>query len=218
MNTTDILTAASDRYNGVLDISELSSAADGGRIARVYESVYHSDRGTDLDSDDEDALWLDLGEEKDSDWESALQLQLRAARDNSISTHGYRELDSVLLDFKDFILLRLNSREPSHVTPLKLHIRPGFMPIRTRQRKYSPEKRKFMEQYVDNLLRLGFVKHTQAPEWVSAPHIVPKKTPQCSVRLSITGVSTLLLSLSSGPCQTSTMSLAMSKVHHTFSE
>lgn len=38
-------------------------------------------------------------------------------------------------------------------------------------------KRRFMQEYVDNILKLGFLKHTEGPKWVSLSKIVPEKPP-----------------------------------------
>lgn len=74
-NTSDILAAAADRYKGLLDLSHFCTDSDVGRIARVYEGFYHSDRGADEDESGEEQL-LDLGEDKDGDWEEALRKAL----------------------------------------------------------------------------------------------------------------------------------------------
>lgn len=46
-----------------------------------------------------------------------------------------------------------------------------------RQQKFGPEKREFMEKYVEKLSALGIVVPTELLEWVSAPNIVPTKPP-----------------------------------------
>lgn len=65
MNTSDILAAAADRYNGSLCLSHLCIESEWGRIARVYDGFNHSDHGTDDDESDEEELWLYLEEDKD---------------------------------------------------------------------------------------------------------------------------------------------------------
>lgn len=176
-NTTDILEAAAARHHGSVDLSHICTDKDSGRIARVYDGVYHSEKGVDDHSDDESDQWLDLGDDDEGEWEQTLQKSLEDATINGISQDGRTKLEALLREFKDIIRLRLNSREPARVKPLELKLKPDSVPVRAAQRKYSPEKRHFMEKYVENLLKLGFVIPTENPEWVSAPNIVPKKPP-----------------------------------------
>lgn len=90
------------------------------------------------------------------------------------------ELDKVLCQYINVIRLHLNSKEPVKVKPLKLNLKPNSVPVRPRQCKYGPGNRTFMEVYFHNLIKLGFVHHTENPEWVSAPNIVPIKPPEMS--------------------------------------
>lgn len=175
---TEVLAAAADRYNSVLDIYldsvlplMVAAFTSYKKLSTTLMVEYTTTRMID-------ALWLDLEEDKESDWEDALQLQLRPARYQGTYNRGNREYESFLRTLKDVIWLHLNIQEPARVSPLKVHICSDFVPIRVLQRKYRPEKRTCMEKYVENLLNLGFLKHFEAPESVSVPHIFPKKPPE----------------------------------------
>lgn len=49
LNISDILAAAAHRYNSSLELAHLCTDSAGGRIARVYDGVYHVNRGDDRD-------------------------------------------------------------------------------------------------------------------------------------------------------------------------
>lgn len=83
----------------------------------------------------------------------------------------------MLQDFGDVIKLKLEEIPPSDIEPIKVHLKPDAIPIRTNQSHYAPPKKEFMTRYVRQLSKLGFVKNTTSPEWVSAPRIVPERPP-----------------------------------------
>lgn len=67
MNTSDTLLAAAHRYSGSLNLAHLCTDNDNGRIARLYDSIYHSDRGADDNNSEEDEQWIDLENDNDKD-------------------------------------------------------------------------------------------------------------------------------------------------------
>lgn len=83
----------------------------------------------------------------------------------------------MLVEFDDVIKLKLDTAEPAKIEPLRVKLKPDAIPVRAKQRRYPPPKKAFMEKYVRQLLKLGFVKNATAPAWVSAPLIVPKRPP-----------------------------------------
>lgn len=177
LNTTKLLCAAAERFNGPIDLSSVADIApDGSQVARVKDSVFHHDGGDD-DSDADDRYYLDLGEDTEQEWEAALQKSLRTATKNGISKKGSVLLEKMLREFRDVLCIRLSGDKPANVAPLVVNLKPNSTPVRAKPRRYPPAKRDFMDRYVRNLLQLGFVKETTSAEWVSAPIIVPKKPP-----------------------------------------
>lgn len=90
----------------------------------------------------------------------------------------------MLRDFGDVTKLKLEGGPPADIEPLKIHLKPDSISIRTKQRRYPLRKKELMTRYVRQLLNLGFVKNVTSPEWVSAPLIVPKR-PLAMYRLTI---------------------------------
>lgn len=74
------------------------------------------------------------------------------------------EFEHLIREFPDMTRLHLNNREPTKVKPLEIHLKPSSVAVRALQRKYSPEKRNFLEKYVHNLFSLGLVVPTEDPK------------------------------------------------------
>lgn len=74
-------------------------------------------------------------------------------------------------------LASLSYARPVDTEPLRVNLKPDAILVRAKQRRYPPAKKEFMARYVGQLLKLGFLKKTRSPEWVSAPLMVPKRTP-----------------------------------------
>lgn len=160
-----------------LDLSHLCIGNDGGSVGRVYYGIYHSDGGVDDDKSKDEEQWLYLAEDMDVDWEAALLNAIEHASKNGISNEGRIKLEHIIREFRDVIRLRLNNRDPAIVKPIKIHLKPNSVLFRAPQTKHSPEKREFMDQYVDYLLKLGLAVATEDPKWVRAPNIIRKNIP-----------------------------------------
>ena len=180
LSARNILAAAAEKYAGVANASELLENHEdhgAGRISRVLEGVFHAD-GTEESSDDETLVNVsDLGPESDKEWEIELTRQLSLASANGISTNGLKNLESIVRRYRDIIRIRLNGGPPARVPPLELRLKPDAAPVRAKPRRYPPQKRKFLANYVGKLIELGFAKPAEKTEWVAAPLIVPKKPP-----------------------------------------
>lgn len=74
-------------------------------------------------------------------------------------------------------MTNFDAGEPADIEHLRVGLKPDAIPVRAKQRRYPTPKREFTTRYVRELTKLGFVKKTIAPEWVSAPLIVPKRPP-----------------------------------------
>ena len=181
LNTRDILAAAAEKHAGVVDVAALFGAGSyhkpRGKVARILEGVYHADGGADDADLDENDGWLDLGPEDPSEKEKVLAQKILEAREQGMTEKGHKELQGLLPEFGDIIKLELDAGEPADIEPLRVNLKPDAIPVRAKQRRYPPPKKEFMARYVRQLLKLGFVKKATAPEWVSAPLIVPKRPP-----------------------------------------
>ena len=181
LNTRDILAAAAERHSGVVDVSTFfgtgSDHSPSGKVARILEGVFHADGGADDADLDEDDGWLDMGPEDPSEKEQVRKKRVQEASEKGMSDKGREELEKLLIEYGDVIKLRLDGKEPAKIDPLRVNLKQDAVPIRAKQRRYPPPKKEFMTRYVRQLLKLGLVKKATAPEWVSAPLIVPKRPP-----------------------------------------
>ena len=63
---------------------------------------------------------------------------------------------------------------PREVIEHKLAVRPGAIPVKQKVRKQSMERQEFISLEIDKLLRAGFSREVQHPEWLANPVVVPK--------------------------------------------
>lgn len=64
----------------------------------------------------------------------------------------------MLLNHRKFVGVHLNGGEPDMVTPLKFWIKYGVVNVQEKTRRYQPEKREFLQQYIAQLMHMGFIK------------------------------------------------------------
>lgn len=64
---------------------------------------------------------------------------------------------------------------PADIETLRVNLKPDIVPVRFKQRRYPPEKKKLMARYVLQLLKLGLSKKGTSQEWIPAPRIVLKR-------------------------------------------
>lgn len=177
LNTRDILAAAAEKHSGVVDITEYFNATPKGKVARILDGVYHSEGGADDADLDEADGWLDLGPEDPNEKREVLKNKIDEARVQGMSFKGLEQLKKLLTEFGDVIKTKMDEGEPADIPPMRVNLKPNAIPVRSKQRRYPPRKKEFLKRYVNPLLRLGFVKNSSAPAWVSAPLIVPKRPP-----------------------------------------
>lgn len=177
LNTRDILAAAAEKHSGAVDIPEYLKATPEGKVARILDGVYHSEGGADDADLDEDDGWLDLGPEDPNEKRKVLQKKIDEALAQGMSSKGLEELKTLLNEFGDVIKTKLGEGKPANIPPMRVNLKPNSIPVRSKQRRYHPKKKEFLTRYVNQLLKLGFVKKSSAPAWVSAPLIVPKRPP-----------------------------------------
>ncbi len=109
LNTKDILAAASDRFNGIIDLAELilTDPSIGGKLARVfYDRVFHSDKAIGGDADNEEDDWLDLGIDTAEAKAIALENLVATAAENAISADGEKKLRTLVCEYEDVFRVR----------------------------------------------------------------------------------------------------------------
>ncbi|GMF16191.1 unnamed protein product [Phytophthora fragariaefolia] len=75
----------------------------------------------------------------------------------------------------DIWRLRLGDDPPARVPPMKIRLKPSAKPYRCKPRKYLPEARKFLDEFNDELVRLGWVYENTESRW-ACPALPVRKT------------------------------------------
>ena len=65
----------------------------------------------------------------------------------------------------------------------KLGVRPGAKPVKQKERRHNPERRQAIQSEVDRLLKAGFIREVEYPEWLANPVLVPK--PNGTMRMCV---------------------------------
>ena len=68
-------------------------------------------------------------------------------------------------------MVGINPTMASH----KLNIIPTAKPLRQKVRRFHSDRHQIIQTEVDNLLRTGFIREVQYPEWLANAVVVPKK-------------------------------------------
>jgi hypothetical protein len=63
---------------------------------------------------------------------------------------------------------------PRKVIEHKLGIDPSYKPIKQKERRYTPEMRETIRQEVNKLLKDGFIRPVDDPDWLANPILVEK--------------------------------------------
>lgn len=117
------------------------------KVTRILDGVYHADGGIDDPDFDEEDGWIELGPEDPVKEKSVRSKKVDEARSHGISRKGLEEFRYILSEYADNIKTKLDRGQPSDISPLKVNLKPNPVPVRSRQRRYPPEKRYFMERY-----------------------------------------------------------------------
>lgn len=59
---------------------------------------------------------------------------------------------------------------------MRIKLDPTKQPVKSKVRRYTPEKRRFLNTYVDQLVQMGFLVPSNNAQWQSAPNLVPKQS------------------------------------------
>jgi hypothetical protein len=63
---------------------------------------------------------------------------------------------------------------PREVIQHKLGIDPSYKPIKQKERRYTPERRKTIQQEVNKLLEVGFIRPVDYPSYLANQVLVEK--------------------------------------------
>ena len=63
---------------------------------------------------------------------------------------------------------------PSEIITHRLNIDPTMRPVRQKKRSFAPERQKAIDEEVDKLLEVGFIRETTYPDWLANVVMVKK--------------------------------------------
>ena len=76
--------------------------------------------------------------------------------------------------YKSIFGVKLGSRPPSNIEPIKVQLKPDAQLIRATQRRYGPAQTAFIESTIKNLETIGAVYRNPTAKWASPALAVPK--------------------------------------------
>jgi hypothetical protein len=80
---------------------------------------------------------------------------------------------------------------PREVTEHALKIRAGSRPMKQRLHRFDEEKRKVIGEEIHKLLKTGFIKEVNHPEWLANPVLVKKKNGKWRMCVDYTSLNKL---------------------------
>ncbi len=78
------------------------------------------------------------------------------------------------MKFLEYFRLRLGPDEAADVEPMKLEVDPTAGPCIARNRRYTAEERKWLDNYVSRFVEFGLVRQNNNAQWAAAPLLVCK--------------------------------------------
>ena len=137
-------------------------------------------KGTSYLGPDDDPIDIEcvasssFGIDSDADIEQCISDIVEDASRNEISDAGAERLKDMLRLFRDVLRIKLGSDPPARVEALSLKLKVGAKPFKSKQRRYSPEHRKFITQTMHELESIGAVYRNPSARWASPALVVPK--------------------------------------------
>lgn len=178
LDMKNILEAACDKNNGIINVPDILPSQINpkpGTLAKFIRDsgVFHSQHGDDGFHDDDD-IYIDLGEDKPGEAKAMLSERVKDAVEAGLSPKGQVQLENLLTEFEDIFRVRLGKSPPAKVEPMKVKLKLGARPLIAKTRRYKQDQRDFLNKYMNELERMGFVIKNNQAQWASAPLLVPK--------------------------------------------
>ncbi|KAG6599644.1 uncharacterized protein IUM83_19361 [Phytophthora cinnamomi] len=107
------------------------------------------------------------------DVRNLLEAMVTAAGDNGFPPDYLPVLLDLVMEFEDVFRIELGNDPPANVEPLRITIRDGAQPYRTRPRRYAPAQSDFLQAHTQKLLDMGFISRNQQSHWACAAVLLP---------------------------------------------
>ena len=105
---------------------------------------------------------------------TAIETMIQRALDKGFPQDRVDDLRRVVLAH-DIWRLSLGNDPPARVEPMKVYLKPNAKPYKTKARKYAPEMQRFLEEFNETLVRLGWVYENPRSRWACAALPVRKR-------------------------------------------
>jgi len=117
---------------------------------------------------------------------TALLLEMVAqAAENGFDATYLDQLRATVLEYADVFRVELEADPPADIEPLKITLKEGSEPFRTKPRRYAPAQSQFLREHTKKLERMGFIKRNNQSHWACAAVPVPKANRPGEFRLTI---------------------------------
>ena len=130
-------------------------------------------------------MYLDIGVDEPGAVRAALEERVKEAEKEGFSKSGQHELRELLKDFEDIFRLKLGNDPPADVTLMKIRLKPNSKPIKVKARRYAHNQRKFLNKYIDQLVKMGMLIEMSTAKWQSVPLLVLKPGTKVKYRMAI---------------------------------
>lgn len=178
-----ILAAACDRHQGEVDV-ERKLKEDGNleenetRVVALFgDNVFHRDGHIKTDGLEDQDVYVEFGDDPQEAINKEICGRIGEARQEGLCKQGEKDLRRILNQYQDVFRLGLGSHGPARVPPMKIVLDDKIKPVRSKVRRYSVEQRKFLNNYMSNLCKMGCLIPNAQASWQAAPHLVPKDSP-----------------------------------------
>lgn len=113
------------------------------------------------------------------DRKSILEDELLALRQRTMDQLGIGHpcttmFMELIMDFRDVFRIGLDCSPPIICDPYAPVLRPDVVPVKAKQRSYSPRQCAFLKETVDNLMKYGILKRNPKSLWSSPVFLPPK--------------------------------------------
>lgn len=138
-------------------------------VDRQLELLVWSDGSDDDDIDDDPAV----SRKDDDEIKEAVEAMIARASDEGFPSERVDRLRTVIYMY-DIWRVNLGDDPPAKVPPLKIRLKSGAKPYKTKARKYPPELQRFLEDFNNTLESLGWVYENPDARW-ACPALPVKK-------------------------------------------
>jgi hypothetical protein len=118
----------------------------------------------------------DKGIDTEEEILQALNSVVSKTRDENAPASFVTSLHNLVMRYRDIFRIKQDVRDPPvKVPPMRVTLKPGAAPVRTKTRRQAPLVRDFMRLETDRQLENGLAYLNNESHWTSAPFVVKKK-------------------------------------------